>query len=173
MTRTKKSLLTASTIITIVASSFAILIGFVCMFLGSMFTEAFFKETYSADPAYTLYEEADGSYYFSYIETDGSEVRIYDEEISLTATIASNVANFAGFMILGLGVAKLVLAIRILLLKNRDKYSMGCVIALLVLSIIGFNVLESVFLIVTMCLKDEYKVENVEEPNITEIKTKE
>lgn len=169
MTRTKKGLLTASTIITIVASSFAILGGFVFMFLGSMFTEEFFKETYSVEPTYTLYEEADGSYYFSYIDEDGSEVRIYDEEISLTATIASNVANFAGFMFLGLGVAKLVLAIRILLLKNREKYSMGCVIALLVLSIISFNILESVFLIVTMCLKDEKKEETIETPTKNEI----
>ena len=159
MTKTKKGFLTATSIITIIASSFAILGGFIFMFMGSMFTEEFFKETYSVDPEYTLYEEADGSYYFSYIETDGSEVRIYDEEISLMANIVSNVASFAGFTILGLGVAKLVLAIRILLLKNRDKYSMGCVIALLVLSIIGFNVLESVFLIVTMCLKDEKKEE--------------
>ena len=168
MTRTKKGFLSAVSIITIVASSMAILSGFIFMFVGSMLTEEFFKETYSVDQAYTLYEEADGSYYFSYIDIDGSEVRIYDEEIALMANVTSSVANFAGITILGVAVAKLVLAIRILLLKNREKYSMGCVIALLVLSIIGFNILESVFLIVTMCLKDEKKEENTETETLQE-----
>jgi len=159
MTKTKKGLLSATAIITIVASSLAILCGFVMMFVGSMINEQLIKDSYSVDSEYTLYEDADGNYYFSHIEDNGAEVRITDDEISLMATVTSNIANFAGFTILGLGVAKLVLAIRILLLKNREKYSLGCVIALLVLSIVNFNVLEAVFLVVTMCVKDQPKVE--------------
>ena len=169
MNKTKKGLLTARSIITIVASAFAI-IGSIALFLiGGMFTEGVLKESYRADPEYTYYEEADGDYYFTTIE-EGEEVIIYDDEIEMLAEVVSAVFVIAGMITLGISIAKLVLAIRILIMNNREKYAKASVIALLVLSVLNTNILEAVLLIVAMCQKDNIEnSENKDELSTTNV----
>lgn len=167
MNKIRKGFLTAGSIISIVSASFSILLAIIMFFMGSFFTPEIIKTSYQSDPAYTYYEDADGSYYFTYIEEETNlEVIIYDEEIDTISKVLNAMFDVIGIVVLGFAIAKLVLAIRILILNNKDQYSKGCVIALLVLSIINANVLETVFLIVAMC---ENKLPKPEEPKDNEV----
>lgn len=167
MNKTKKGLLTASSILTIVSASFAIIISILLMFVGSVFTKDLMKDVYRDDPAYTYYEEADGSYYFTYLDEENIEVTITQEEIATIASVASSMLKFFGVGYLLFSVARMILAIRILVVNSKNKYSKGCVIALLVLSIINISTLETIFLIVAMCLKDNQSIDKAQQNNIS------
>ena len=111
MNKTRKRFLTTASIITIVASSFAILFGFAFFFLGSMMNEDIMKETFLNDAECVYYENADGSYYFIEVDEDGEETITTQSDIKFLANMVSTIINFAGFVSLGFAVAKLVLAI--------------------------------------------------------------
>lgn len=164
MNKTKKGFLSAASILTIVASAFGILGGIILMFVGSICDDDLLKDIYKDDPEYIYCENVDGSYYFTYLDDEGVEAIIYPEDIEIIAKIASGILNAIGFIALGLSVAKLVLAIRILVVKKRDLFPKGTVIALMVLSILDSSMLEAVFLIVTLCLKDEQPKEEINNP---------
>lgn len=161
MNKAKKNLLSAASILTIVAASFGILVGVAFMFLGSLMTEDVIKESYRADIEYTYYEEADGSYYFTYIE-DNQLLTLTETDVEMVAQISSAIVNFMGLINVGFSVAKLVLAIKILVNNNRDKYGKGVVIALLVMSLINSNLIEAGLLLFAILKKD-----NVENTNTT------
>ncbi len=173
MNKSRKGFLTTASIITIVASSFAMLFGFAFFFLGSMVSEDIMKESYLQDEECVYYENADGSYYFIELDEDGEETITTQSDIKFLANIVSGIINFAGLILLGFGVAKLVLAIRVLLLNNKNKYSKGCTIALLVLSVLNTNILEAVFLIVALTSVDKQQTNNssIEPENKPEIET--
>lgn len=159
MNKTKKGFLTASSIITIVASSFAILIALFLFLCGSLSTESLIKDTYLEDANYTYTEEVDGGYYFTGLE-DGEMVTITNEEIESLAKIVSVVFYVMGVGMLAFSAAKMVLAIRILVLNGKNTYAKASVIALLVLNILNSNILEAVLLIAAMVQKDEIKPED-------------
>ena len=159
MNKVRKGFLTASSIITIVAVAGAILTSLFCFCLGGIFDEEFLKESYKTDIEYTYYENADGSYYFSYIE-EGQEVRIGEDEIELLADIVSGFGFVVGFATMAFAVAKLVFAIRILIFTSKNKFAKASVITLMVLSILTFNILETVFLIIALSVTDSSKTPN-------------
>ena len=70
MNKTKKGLLTASSILTILGAVGGILLSFILLFLGTIFTEGFIKQTMIEDPLCTYYETLDG-YYFEEIDEYG------------------------------------------------------------------------------------------------------
>lgn len=158
MNKNKKGFLSAAAILSIVASGFAILFSLLLFIGAANISESFIKDSYKDSGEYIYYEEPDGSYYFVEIDEDTTEqIRILESEIEKMAKFASAVLYVAGVLNLALPIAKLVLAIRILINNNREKYGSGSVISLLVLSILTMSIIESAFLIVTMCLKDENK----------------
>ena len=77
MNKAKKSLLLAGSILTIVASAFAIIMSMVLFLAGGMFDEEMLKESYKNDSEYTYFEDANGDYYFTTIE-DATRFRIRD-----------------------------------------------------------------------------------------------
>jgi hypothetical protein len=168
MNKRRKGFLNAASILTIVASAFGILYGFMFMFIGSsLITEDLIVEVFKEDQEYTHVELADGSYYFTYVE-DGIEGKITEEQIELVISLFSTCISVGGLIGLGLSIAKLVLAIRILNKNSKEEYAKGNTIALLVLSVLGCNLLETAFLIVAMCIKDQ-PTENNEQKDVVTV----
>lgn len=157
MNKSAKGFLSAASILTIVSSVLAVLLAFLLFLAGSMCTESVIKDSYKDSGEYVYYEEADGSYYFVEIDEDTmtEELRIPESEIEMIAKISSAVLYITGVLNLIVPIAKLVLAIKILVNNNREKFGSASTIALLVLSIITINILESAFLIVALCLKNK------------------
>ena len=169
MNKTKKGFLSASAIITIVAASFGILTGIVTMFMGGLMTEETIRDTYTTEEGYTLVEEYGKDYYITYID-DGELIKVTEDEIELIANISSSLCNFVGIIIIGFSLAKLILAIKILINNNRDKYGKGVTIALLTLSVLNMNLLEAGLIITAMCMKDDVNSEKPDENNNIETK---
>ena len=159
MNKTKKGLLTANSILTIIGCAFQILISLVLFLAGGLVSEQMMKDSYLEDPEYSYYENLDGSYYFTTID-DNVEITITEDEIEVLSKVISIVVYVLGGVMLAQSIAKLVLAIRILVINNQNKYAKGSVIALLVLSIIDTNIIQIILLILAMCQKDEYKIED-------------
>ena len=153
MDKTKKGLLTASSILTILGAAGGILMSFLMLFLGSIFTEGFMKQTMIDDPACTYYETLDG-YYFEELDEFGEIVITTQEDIKMMASVLSGIFQFGGIFILGMSIAKLVLAIRLLISVSKEKPSQGTTVALMILSLLSSSILESILLIVSLCLKD-------------------
>lgn len=153
MNSTKKGYLKAASIIIIVVSILSILLGLFCFAVAGMIDEEVMKESYRVDEEYTYYENADGSYYFTYME-DGTVVTIKESEIEFAAKIARGAMIAAGLFVIGLHAAKLTLAILALKGAKKNKCKKGCVIALVVLSALNTQILELVFLILALCTKD-------------------
>ena len=136
------------------------------MFLvGAFVSEELLKETYMQDIEYTYTETFDGDYYFTTIE-DGVEIKITEDDIELIADIASMICSVMGVVVLGVSVAKIALAIRILIMNSKNKYAKGSVIALIVLSFLNSNIIEAILFIVAMCQKDEIKTEEKPEQQV-------
>lgn len=163
MNSKRKGFLLASSIITIVAATFGVLFSMILALIGSFFTEATVKETYQTDEVYTYYENADGSYYFTYLDELGTEIIITEEDIELESKVFTTMFYTWAFGNLSFSVAKLALAIVILVGTVKNKYKKGCVIALLTISVLNANLLEAAFLIVAMCINDNPKNENIEQ----------
>lgn len=159
MNKTKKGLLTASSILTIVASALCVLGSIFMLLIGGLFSEKIMKESYMEDPEYTYTENVDGSYYFTTIE-DGAEIVITEDEIELLTKIVSVVFVVLGVFSLGLSAAKIALSIRILVMNGRNQFAKGSTIALLVLSVLNSNLVEAVLIIVALCQKDETKIDD-------------
>ena len=153
MNKSKKSFLLIGSILTIVASVFAILGGLFCFLVGSMCDEDFIKQIYIEDPEYQLTELPD-DYYFEYME-DGQLMKITENDIEFISDIIETITTIAGVVILGTAAVKMGLAIRIIIANSHDKYAKGSVITLLVLSIINGNILEIIFLALAMSTKDK------------------
>ncbi len=159
MNRKRKKYLTIGSIIIIIASAFEMLMGLALFALGSFVDEDFMKEVYKSDEC-VYYEEADGSYYFVEIDEDGEEDITTQSDIIITVRVITTIIDFAGFVILGMGVAKLVLAIKVLSSSGKNKYAKGCTIALLTLTVLNTNIIEVIFLILAMCANDEQLIKS-------------
>ena len=159
MNKTKKGLLTASSIITIVASVFAILLAVIMFFIVGEFDEKTMKQEYLNDKSLTYYEQANGDYYFKGIE-EGEEIIIYEDDIEKVCDFMQIFIVATASTVLISSLIKIIFAIRILLNNSREKYGSGSVITLLVLSLLEFNLLVSGLLIASICIKDEIKKDN-------------
>ena len=101
MNKTKKGLLTASSIITIIISCFAILLAVIMFFVVGEFDEKAIKKEFLQDKTLTYYEEVDGQYYFQGITDDGEEITIYEKDIE-------TIAKFMKIVIISTGITFLV-----------------------------------------------------------------
>ncbi len=153
MNSTKKGYIKAATIIIIVTSVISLLLSIFCLSASAMIDEAVLKESYINDSTYTYYENADGSYFFTYIE-EGTIVTIKESEIEFGAKFARGVMIAGGLFILGYSIVKMTLAILVLKSANKNKFKKGMTIALVVLSALNTQILELVFLILALCTKD-------------------
>ena len=159
MNKTKKGLLTASSIITIVASGFAILFSIIMFFVTGEFDEKTMKQEYLNNKNFYYHEEVNGDYYFKSIE-DGEEIIIYEDDIETISKFMQIFIVTTGVTILISSLVKILFAVRILLLNSREKFAYGSVLTLLVLSLIGGSLLESGLLIASMCIKDYERKDN-------------
>jgi len=144
MDKAKKGYILSASIITIVACVFAVIGGLFCFLVGSFSNETMLKESFIEDAEYTYFEE-DGGYYFTYME-EGKEEKITQNDIKMITRFLKYSSYVLGVTVLCTAIAKLVLAIRILVLSNQDKYAKNSIIALLILNLLNFNFLESVLL---------------------------
>ena len=160
MNKAKKGVLTGASIFSIVASCFAILASLVLFLLGTIFTEELVKETYLTDSEYQYAETVDG-YYFTYMK-DGQELIITQDDIIMVTSISKGVCFVAGAFYLVTAIAKLVLAIKILINNGKDKYAKGSVIALLVFSILSSSIIEVGLLIAGLCIKNKVEIKEKE-----------
>lgn len=168
MTKTKKGLLTAGSIVAIVVSAIASFLGLFLLFAGSISSETLIKESYLEDPEYVYTEQADGSYSFTGIE-DGVTVTITEDEIKTLAKVVAGVLYAFGVGCIVMSVVKIILAIKILVSNSKNKYAKGSVIALLVLSILTSNIPEAVLLIIAMCQKDVISQDHEKPVNLYDI----
>jgi len=157
MNKRRKGFLKAATILSIVAASFGILVSIFLIFLSPMLNEEVLIDLYKADPTYTYVEHADGGYSFTYQDDDGIITTIDDETIPAMVTVTKIILTGVGIVFALYSAAQLTLAIIVLKGVNKLKYRAGCVIALLVLSVLSNALLEAVFIIVAMCSKQEDK----------------
>ena len=153
MNKTRKGWLTAGSVVTIVAVSFSIIASVFFFFMGSIMNEKILKKSYRADEEYTYYENADGSYYFTYYE-EGVLITMQEDEVELIAESTSAAFKAMGIGVLMIALVKLILVIKILVSSHRNEYARGIVVALLTLSIVNFNWLEAVLLIIAMNAQD-------------------
>ena len=157
MNSTKKTYLKVATIFIIVVSSMSLLLSLFCFAVGGMIDEEVMKESYRTDSEYTYYENADGSYYFTYIE-DGTVVTIKESEVEFAAKFARGMLIGSGILVLGVHGAKLALAIIALKGVKKNKFKKGCVIALVVLSSLHTIIVDLAFLILALCTRDNPKI---------------
>ena len=157
MNKTKKNFLSASSILTIVAAAFAMLLGLGAMVCSSFISEDFLLDIYEADPSSEIVKELDGGYIIYTTDDDGEVTTIDDETLVIIVDVMKVGCVVLGLVSIGFAVAKLVLAILILKANKKDEYRKGISIALLVLSVLTNAWLEAAFIIVAMCLKSETK----------------
>ena len=169
MKGSKKGLTLAAGILTIVSSIFACLIAILAFVLSSFFNEELFKNSFLDDERYVYYETVDEDYYFQDVAND-SEVYIYEDEIEMMSDVASGVFKVFGTITLVIGVSKLILAIVILNKLGSNKFPFGCIVSLLVISILTLSLVESGLLIASLCIKDDKNTNNQQTPNNIEIK---
>lgn len=163
MSGTKKGFLKAGSILGIVVASLLMLASVVVFSSIAMVSEEFILDSYSLEPNYNYYEEADGSYWIEYTE-DGQEITVSDEEIEIVTDLARTTMIVIGAIFLGFAVAMLVMSIIVLKGANREQSKKGAIITLLVLSALIGNVLIMAFMIVALCLKDKKPtLENINE----------
>ena len=155
MNKTKKTLLITSSILTIVGFAGALLLTGFMFLCGAVCSEQLIKETYLYDKSYTHETLDDGSYQFILNELDEDEIEVITEkEIETIAKLTRAFFFVSAITMLGFSVAKFVLAIKILSAANKNQYKKGCTIGLLVLSILNSNFIESIWIIIAMCLND-------------------
>ena len=90
-------------------------------------------------------------------------ILLSDIELAQIAEISNMLIVVMAAYILGISVSMLVLSIVVLKQRNKGVSRKGCIIALLVISILCANVLTAAFMIVALCLKDKTAAEIVEE----------
>ena len=140
MDKRRKGFLKAGTILTIISASIGILACLFFVFASSALTESVVVDMLKSDPEYTYTQESDGGYNFTYVE-DGVVTTIDDETLSSMIVLGKVFIKICGVGGLLFAAAQLTLAILILVNVNKGKYKKGCVIALLVLSILAGGML--------------------------------
>ncbi len=155
MKKSKKGFLLAGTIITIIACILAVILSLGAVKASSDVTENFVKDIFKEDTdIYTYRETAEGGYYFIYNDKELGEVYIYEDTIEQVALIVKVGLVVAGVVLGGFAIAKFILAVSMISKVKKNKYPKGSTIALLVLSILSFGILEAILLIVAMVIKE-------------------
>lgn len=176
MTKSKKGLFTAGSILSIISSAFIILLALLMLIGSSAVKEDVLVDVFKSDPAYSYVEEADGGYTISWVD-DGILSTMDDETLRSVVKFFNVVLVVGGLVCLAFGVAKIIFAIKVLNASNRYKYKKGCVVTLLVMSIIGGAWLTSILFIIGMCMNDnsnnKKQIENKQDNNQAEDNKKE
>lgn len=86
-----------------------------------------------------------------------------DIELAQIAELSNTIIALMSAYILGISVSMLVLSIVVLNQRNKGVSKKGCIIALLVISILSANIITAAFMIVALCFKDKTAAEIVEE----------
>jgi len=165
MSKAKKGLLLAGTIMTTVGNLLAIVVAILLIWLGSKFTEGALVEIFRSAPEtyeyYTNYLYQGVRYEYVIIDVTVNEIML-PETIAMAAEMLQMVFKVLGFIIAAFAGIKLLLAI-IALAVSGKKFAKGAVITLVVFSFLTFAWLEAGLLIGALCVKN--KKQNIEEPN--------
>lgn len=163
MANTKKGFLKAGGILSIITATMAIIVGlFAFSFCNYYLNRDLFIAIYESDPTtYEKVENSDGSIEFRYVdETTGDTVVITEGEIDLAVSAIKSVVRVGVVILIGISIAKMAVAICLMINTFKDKNSMGLTIALLIMSCVTVCFLTVAFMIVALCLKDSPKVDN-------------
>ena len=155
----RKKYLNISSIISIVNAGIAFVLGIILVLSAMFYTESDMIEMLKEKDGYQFEREADGGYSIIYCNDDGDIVIVQDEDMEHLIAVTTKMNTIEGSVAICFSVAKMVLAILVLTATYREKYSKGCVIALLVLCCMITNILEIVFLAMAISAKDETTVE--------------
>ena len=90
---------------------------------------------------------------------EGMYGQYYTDQLDLILTIAKGLYIVIGLYLVSMGIAQLVLSIKVLKQANANKLTKGSVIVLLVLSALTGNLVVMGFMITTLCLRDKVTVE--------------
>lgn len=133
MSNTRKAFMKAGAIVGIVMASLLMLEGLGLLMGVNMVTREFVIDI---------------------IIADGDNIANYSEEMIRLIVVTSKVIMVVmSLLVLGIATANLVLSIKVLQYANTENMKKGCVIALLVLSILAGNMITCAFMITTLSLK--------------------
>ncbi|MFQ6752296.1 MAG: hypothetical protein ACLRFL_01860 [Clostridia bacterium] len=152
MKKSKKAFLITGAIISILVVLFMMFISFGLSLINMMVNEDFILDTYLEDPYYEVVEDTDGSYII--YDQDGI-LEMTSDDLKVIVNIVKGIINTFNFMNMASITFTMIFAIRILIKVSKGKNCEGSTIALLVLSIIQWNILTLVLMIVALCVKDE------------------
>ena len=157
MRKSKKGLLLAGSIMTVVVNVLAIIAAILLIWIGSKFTEAAIVEIFRAVPETYQYET---NYFYQgviydyvIIDMAAGEIML-PETIEMTAGIFKTLFSILGFVILAFAGIKTLLAV-IALAKSGKKFAKGAVITLIVFSFLTFSILEAALLIASVAIRDK------------------
>ena len=88
------------------------------------------------------------------LTTEGVIAEFTTDAINSIVKIARIVYVVMGLFVLGLGISGLVLSIKVLKQANANSNKKGCIIALLVISILSGNLVTAAFMITALCLRN-------------------
>ena len=166
MSKAKKGLLTAGSVLTIIGTVLAIILACVIIFVGSKLTAEFIVEIFRSAPETYTYET---NYYYQgefydYVIINHMAGEIFlPETIELTATMFASIFKVLGFIVFAFAAVKLILAI-VALAKSGKTFAKGTVITLVVFSFLTLSILEGALLIAALCVKNKKpEVQPVEE----------
>lgn len=164
MDKKKRKFLKAGAILAIIASVCAIVTGVGAILIKNQVNETNALEIikYSND---LEYQETEDGYVVIYTDEEGVKVTINQDQFVYLVSKMQNKVEDYGMQSLADGIPTLIIAIILLVKTNKNKYSKGLTITLLILSLFGRNMLTFAFMIVALCLKDAPKatLENIEE----------
>lgn len=150
MTKTKKGLLTAGSIIGIASAVLSLILAVILSFSTFFITEKFILDLYKDEVSnYTYIQQSDDDYMITFDE-DGVKYELTDDDIEDVVKIVRGIVAGFSFAIIGLHIALLVLSIMLLKATNKDKDRKGITIALLVLFLISENIIAAGLIIASL-----------------------
>jgi len=168
MGKTKKGLLLAGTIMTVVVNLLAVVVAILLIWFGSKLTEGALVEIFRSAPETYRYEtnfyfyETGLTYEYAIIDvTTTPNSVMLPETIAMAAEMLQMAFKVLGFVILVFAGIKCLLAI-IALAVSGKRFAKGAVITLVVFSFLTFSILEAGLLIGALCAKGK-KVDNIEQ----------
>jgi len=165
MNKTRKGILYAASIVTIVSCVFAIIGSIILLVIAPIIDEQTVLDLYKSDPTTEIVEDVDGGYTI-YVKDDYGEVLTIDDETLVVIVKVIKVGCIAICLFsFALALAKFILAIQILRANGKDEYKTGRVIALLVLSILSTSIIETILIVISMCVKQKPELKDESNQN--------
>ncbi len=138
--KTKKALIISGAIVGIIWAVFMLIIGMFMFMCAGYVTYDFVVEI---------------------LTQEGTLSQFTTEEINLLVNSTKGLFNMAGSYLVLMNLITLAFSIVVNVNVNKSNYKNGFIITLLVFSILTFNLVTTVLLIVAMCLKSKVNIDEI------------